>query len=66
MVQAVPCPGRFQRIILFEQRRKKRVGVFKPADEEPFAENNPRGYVPHHRGAASSSSSSSSDASDGV
>lgn len=27
--------------------RKKRVGVFKPADEEPFAENNPRGYVPH-------------------
>lgn len=26
--------------------RKKRVGVFKPADEEPFAENNPRGYVP--------------------
>ena len=28
--------------------RKKRVGVFKPADEEPFAENNPRGYVPHN------------------
>mmetsp|Transcript_15668 Transcript_15668/g.28416 ORF Transcript_15668/g.28416 Transcript_15668/m.28416 type:complete len:892 (+) Transcript_15668:604-3279(+) len=27
--------------------RKKKVGVFKPADEEPFAENNPRGYVPH-------------------
>mmetsp|Transcript_139 Transcript_139/g.180 ORF Transcript_139/g.180 Transcript_139/m.180 type:complete len:902 (+) Transcript_139:616-3321(+) len=27
--------------------RKKRVGVFKPADEEPFSENNPRGYVPH-------------------
>ena len=26
--------------------RKMRVGVFKPADEEPFAENNPRGYVP--------------------
>jgi hypothetical protein len=25
--------------------RKVRVGVFKPADEEPFAENNPRGYV---------------------
>ncbi|KAL7522280.1 hypothetical protein ACHAWX_006971 [Stephanocyclus meneghinianus] len=25
--------------------RKSRVGVFKPADEEPFAENNPRGYV---------------------
>jgi phosphatidylinositol 4-kinase type 2 len=37
--------------------RKKRVGVFKPADEEPFAENNPRGYVPHHHGASSSSSS---------
>jgi phosphatidylinositol 4-kinase type 2 len=29
--------------------RKKRVGVFKPADEEPFSENNPRGYVPHDR-----------------
>jgi len=27
--------------------RGRRVGVFKPADEEPFAENNPRGYVPH-------------------
>lgn len=27
--------------------RKMRAGVFKPADEEPFAENNPRGYVPH-------------------
>eukprot|EP00549_Striatella_unipunctata_P011100 CAMPEP_0118700904 /NCGR_PEP_ID=MMETSP0800-20121206/16887_1 /TAXON_ID=210618 ORGANISM="Striatella unipunctata, Strain CCMP2910" /NCGR_SAMPLE_ID=MMETSP0800 /ASSEMBLY_ACC=CAM_ASM_000638 /LENGTH=743 /DNA_ID=CAMNT_0006601631 /DNA_START=282 /DNA_END=2513 /DNA_ORIENTATION=+ len=25
--------------------RKVRVGVFKPADEEPYAENNPRGYV---------------------
>ncbi len=43
----------------------KKVGVFKPANEEPFAENNPRGYVPHHRGAAPSSSSSSSDASGG-
>ena len=32
--------------------RKKRVGVFKPADEEPFAENNPRGYVPHNGGDA--------------
>lgn len=30
--------------------RKKRVGVFKPADEEPFSENNPRGYVPHAEG----------------
>jgi len=27
--------------------RRQRVGVFKPADEEPFAENNPRGYVAH-------------------
>jgi len=25
--------------------RKVRVAVFKPADEEPYAENNPRGYV---------------------
>ncbi len=25
--------------------RKIRVGVFKPADEEPYAENNPRGHV---------------------
>lgn len=25
--------------------RKVRVGVFKPADEEPYAENNPRGHV---------------------
>lgn len=33
--------------------RRQRVGVFKPADEEPFAENNPRGYVAH--GAPSSS-----------
>ncbi len=31
--------------------RKKRVGVFKPADEEPFSENNPRGYVPHNEGS---------------
>lgn len=27
--------------------RKLKVGVFKPADEEPFAENNPRGYIKH-------------------
>ncbi|KAL7545653.1 hypothetical protein ACHAWF_009004 [Thalassiosira exigua] len=33
--------------------RKQRVGVFKPADEEPFAENNPRGYVPHSSPSAS-------------
>jgi len=26
--------------------RKVKVAVFKPADEEPYAENNPRGYVP--------------------
>lgn len=33
--------------------RKIRVGVFKPADEEPFAENNPRGYVPHNSSSTS-------------
>lgn len=27
--------------------RKRKVAVFKPADEEPFAENNPRGYIKH-------------------
>ena len=26
--------------------QKVRVAVFKPADEEPYAENNPRGYLP--------------------
>lgn len=26
--------------------RKGKVAVFKPADEEPYAENNPRGYLP--------------------
>jgi hypothetical protein len=26
--------------------RKNKVAVFKPADEEPYAENNPRGYLP--------------------
>jgi hypothetical protein len=25
---------------------KNKVAVFKPADEEPYAENNPRGYLP--------------------
>jgi len=25
--------------------RKNRIAVFKPADEEPYAENNPRGYL---------------------
>lgn len=39
--------------------RKKRVGVFKPADEEPFAENNPRGYVPHNTTSASNGALSS-------
>mmetsp|Transcript_15280 Transcript_15280/g.36658 ORF Transcript_15280/g.36658 Transcript_15280/m.36658 type:complete len:892 (-) Transcript_15280:166-2841(-) len=34
--------------------RKVRVGVFKPADEEPFADNNPRGYVPHDTAASPS------------
>lgn len=29
--------------------RKVRVAVFKPSDEEPYAENNPRGYVPQGR-----------------
>jgi len=28
--------------------RKVKVAVFKPADEEPYAENNPRGYVKQH------------------
>lgn len=27
--------------------RKNKVAVFKPGDEEPYAENNPRGYVKH-------------------
>ena len=26
--------------------QKAKVAVFKPADEEPYAENNPRGYLP--------------------
>jgi hypothetical protein len=26
--------------------RKTTIAVFKPADEEPYAENNPRGYIP--------------------
>lgn len=34
--------------------RKVRVAVFKPADEEPYAENNPRGYV--RQGASTSTS----------
>lgn len=25
--------------------RKNKIGVFKPADEEPYADNNPRGYL---------------------
>lgn len=27
--------------------RKAKLAVFKPADEEPYAENNPRGYLAH-------------------
>mmetsp|Transcript_5639 Transcript_5639/g.7729 ORF Transcript_5639/g.7729 Transcript_5639/m.7729 type:complete len:781 (-) Transcript_5639:144-2486(-) len=34
--------------------RKVRVAVFKPADEEPYAVNNPRGYVPHDLTASKS------------
>lgn len=26
--------------------RKAKIAVYKPADEEPYAENNPRGYLP--------------------
>jgi hypothetical protein len=26
--------------------RKAKIAIFKPADEEPYAENNPRGYLP--------------------
>ena len=33
--------------------KKVRIAVFKPADEEPFAENNPRGYVPQPTGSGS-------------
>jgi hypothetical protein len=29
----------------FHGARKQRVAVFKPADEEPYAPNNPRGYL---------------------
>lgn len=27
--------------------RKAKIAIFKPADEEPYCENNPRGYLPH-------------------
>jgi len=37
--------------------RKVRVGVFKPADEEPYAENNPRGHVRIQDGSSSASMS---------
>ncbi|KAL7576757.1 hypothetical protein ACA910_005672 [Epithemia clementina (nom. ined.)] len=30
--------------------KKNRIAVFKPADEEPYAENNPRGYLPQRKG----------------
>jgi len=36
--------------------KKVRVAVFKPADEEPYADNNPRGYI--RQGPQSSSSQS--------
>eukprot|EP00560_Eucampia_antarctica_P004962 CAMPEP_0197833890 /NCGR_PEP_ID=MMETSP1437-20131217/20464_1 /TAXON_ID=49252 ORGANISM="Eucampia antarctica, Strain CCMP1452" /NCGR_SAMPLE_ID=MMETSP1437 /ASSEMBLY_ACC=CAM_ASM_001096 /LENGTH=715 /DNA_ID=CAMNT_0043438199 /DNA_START=462 /DNA_END=2609 /DNA_ORIENTATION=+ len=29
----------------FRNARQSNVAIFKPADEEPYAENNPRGYV---------------------
>ena len=32
--------------------RKAKIAVFKPADEEPYAENNPRGYVRGRQHAA--------------
>jgi len=31
---------------------KQRVAVFKPADEEPYAPNNPRGYLPQGGGGS--------------
>jgi hypothetical protein len=30
--------------------RKKKIAVFKPADEEPYADNNPRGYIRQYPG----------------
>ena len=30
--------------------KKNKIAVFKPADEEPYAENNPRGYLPQQVG----------------
>jgi hypothetical protein len=30
--------------------RKNKIAVFKPADEEPYANNNPRGYLPQREG----------------
>jgi len=32
---------------ILRDARKAPVAVFKPADEEPYAENNPRGYLRH-------------------
>jgi len=43
--------------------RKVKVAVFKPADEEPYAENNPRGYV--QQGTCTASSISAIAASTG-
>jgi hypothetical protein len=31
----------------FHNACKAKIAIFKPADEEPYAENNPRGYVGH-------------------
>lgn len=44
--------------------RKVRVAVFKPSDEEPYAENNPRGYVPSCPTSASTSGIFSLDGSE--
>lgn len=45
--------------------RKVKVAVFKPADEEPYAENNPRGYVQQGLCTASSiAAASKGDTSD--
>jgi hypothetical protein len=35
--------------------RKGKIAVFKPADEEPYAANNPRGYLPAATGATTGS-----------
>mmetsp|Transcript_29285 Transcript_29285/g.70566 ORF Transcript_29285/g.70566 Transcript_29285/m.70566 type:complete len:802 (+) Transcript_29285:1047-3452(+) len=42
--------------------RKAKIAVFKPADEEPYAANNPRGYLPAATGPSSASSGGASSA----